>query len=418
MSSTTSTNDGPYVVHRSYDPDTDSFEISVTPDITSELSVVDLSKEGVPIVGVKGPEDLARLGNVPEGYELIHYRPNTWPIQTRDPLFATDGKPTVVIARQARATFKAPSRFEQGSAEFLRRIEEGAPTVQALPEYSGARGLRQDLRHVLEVGVPDLHLGLYTYARETGHEYDLDIATAVFLQTVQALIQKSEPYRISKILFPIGNDFLNVDSADMATKNKTPMYDTAGSYQEIVTRGEEALILAIDMLKKVAPVDVIPVPGNHDETPTFFLARILNAYYRNDENVSIDTSPALRKYRRFGANLLGWTHGRYEKISELGILMGTEGIEQAQEVEHYDNRKGNSILYREWHLGHEHRLQQQEIAGVRFRWLPSLAAPSAWITRMGYNATVRAAEAYLWEYETGYAGHFPVTLSKDGYVVY
>jgi hypothetical protein len=50
---------------------------------------------------------------------------------------------------------------------------------------------------------------------------------------------------------------------------------------------------------------------------------------------------------------------------------------------------------------------------VRVRVLPSLSGTDAWHYRKGYVGSMRAAEAYLWSYDDGYAGHFSASARRD-----
>ena len=54
-------------------------------------------------------------------------------------------------------------------------------------------------------------------------------------------------------------------------------------------------IKAIDILKQKAPVDVIYISGNHDELSGYKLAKFIDAWFRNDENVTVDYSTSFQE---------------------------------------------------------------------------------------------------------------------------
>jgi hypothetical protein len=51
----------------------------------------------------------------------------------------------------------------------------------------------------------------------------------------------------------------------------------------------------IDKCASIAPVDVIIIPGNHDEERTFYMGDALACRYEGNPNVTVDNSPKTRK---------------------------------------------------------------------------------------------------------------------------
>jgi DNA repair exonuclease SbcCD nuclease subunit len=161
------------------------------------------------------------------------------------------------------------------------------------------------------------------------------------------------------------------------------------------------MVAAIDRLMLVAPVKVLVVPGNHDRANALKLGVVLDAWYRNTDRVEVDAGPDLRKYEPYGVNLIGFTHGSEEKHADLPLTMAQEKPAEWARA-----------LHKEWHLGHFHKRKQQNFTagdthgGVPVRILPSLSGTDAWHYMKGYVKGQRAAEAYLWSFDNGYAGHF------------
>ncbi len=167
--------------------------------------------------------------------------------------------------------------------------------------------------------------------------------------------------------------------------------------------------LAIELIEKcrtVAPVDVIVVRGNHAEQREFYLGEVVEAYFSKMNEVNVDNSPKNRKYYQFSKCLIGFTHGYWEKLTQLPSLM-------AQEV---PQMFGNTI-HREWHTGdkhHEEKIRQKflfdiessEAEGMVVRILRSLASPDLWTYNKGFVGARRAAEAFLWHPEDGLIAHF------------
>ena len=80
--------------------------------------------------------------------------------------------------------------------------------------------LKYDTRapHLLEVGTFELHLGKYANFLSTGADYNLDKAEQVFTWAFEELLMRSaNEYKLSRILFPVGNDFIHFDNIKRTT---------------------------------------------------------------------------------------------------------------------------------------------------------------------------------------------------------
>lgn len=255
---------------------------------------------------------------------------------------------------------------------------------------------------LFEIGLPDMQLGRMVMGESTGWPEDLTPESMIEKadKIVNTLLSHAFQYPISRILFPIGNDFYDVDNLEMTTTHGTVQQDDP-RWQRVFRLGQEFTIRTIDKLTPIAPVDVVVVPGNHDETKMFYLGGVLEAWYHNNPDVTVDNSTKLRKYYAFEKNLIGLTHGYHEKYGELPSLMA---YEQPQ-------LWANS-LNREWHLGDKHHkkdilFKTEELRnGVVVRILRSIASPSVWEDNKGFVGSLKAAEGFLWHPEHGVIAQF------------
>jgi len=243
--------------------------------------------------------------------------------------------------------------------------------------------------HLLEISLFDSHFGKLAWGRETGQDYDLNIAKKIYQHAIEDLINKTKSFGIERILFPVGQDFFHIDDATYATPKGKNRLDVDGRLGNL------------EMCLGVAPVDVIWVPGNHDRQTSMYLCKYLKAWFRHiPERIVIDDSPKFRKYKLYGVNLIGFTHGDCEKQATLRSIMAGE------EPELWARSR-----FREWHLGHFHKKKETSYSvgdshvGVMVKVLPSLCGTDAWHYEMGYVQNIRSAEAYLWNKKEGYAGH-------------
>lgn len=262
--------------------------------------------------------------------------------------------------------------------------------------------------NLLELNIFDLHLGKLCWGEEVNNYYDSKIASQRFNYALKTLLKRAESSQFERIVFPIGNDFFNSDG-HLNTTTMGTRQDEDSRWHKTFKTGVNLLVEGIDYLRQYAPVDVLVIPGNHDFTKSYFLGETLAAWYRNDTCVSINNSPNPRKYYEYGNVLLGFTHGNNEKIEALRSLMAFEAKEA-----------WGRTVYKEFHLGHQHRklsvkhvvksnLTHEEL-GIVVRSMASVAGTDAWHHTMGYVGPVRAAEAFLWNKETGLIGNFNVNI--------
>ncbi len=254
--------------------------------------------------------------------------------------------------------------------------------------------------HMLELALHDVHFGKLAWAEEVGGDYDLKIANAVYEGAIHELLERVQGFDIDKVLLPIGHDFFQCNNFSGTTAAGTQV-DHDGRFPKVFKAGCQAVRRAILACREMAEVEVVWVPGNHDPETSWFMTEVLSAYFESDKHVTVDNSPAYRKYRSYGITLLALTHGNEEKHRDLPLIMATEVPELWATAKH-----------REIHLGHYHKAKEMvhmgtdEHAGVRVRVLPSLSGTDSWHFRKGFVKNMRAAESYLWSFEDGYTGHF------------
>lgn len=258
------------------------------------------------------------------------------------------------------------------------------------------------------LSITDLHLGKLAWAPETGDDYDLKIAERVYRNAVEDLQAEVGWRPISHWLLPLGSDFYHVDSPRNATYAGTPQ-DVDGRYAKVIEAGEMAVIWAVERLMQTAPVSVVWVPGNHDPTNSYHLARTVQAWFRRCDRVTVDVGPSPRKYFAWGCNLIGLTHGDSEKPASLPSIMATERPTEWAKA-----------TCREWLLGHMHRSRQWQTQGVdtfegtTVRVLRSLSGTDSWHHRKGFigNSLSKSAELLIYGKTRGLAGYAVVPQRK------
>jgi len=282
------------------------------------------------------------------------------------------------------------------------------PVFDWTPEYPK----KTTENNLLEISIFDLHIGKLAWGGETFENYDTKIARERFLITIRNLLYRASRFEFSRILFPIGNDFFNSDTI-FNTTTKGTQQDEDLRWQKTFNVGVRLLVDGINILKQTGvPIDVVVIPGNHDLERSHYMGKYLEAWFNNDPTVNINCGASPRKYYRFGNLLLGLTHGSEEKESSLPMIMATD-IESKP--------MWSETKFHEWHLGHIHRKRNMkyelnksrelnEDLGVTIRYLSSLTGTEEWHHKKGFVGQIKAADAFIWNYDYGLIAHLNSNL--------
>lgn len=243
---------------------------------------------------------------------------------------------------------------------------------------------------MLEIAIFDSHMGKLSFWGETNSNYDLKIAKQAYLDTLYDLLEKAKKFGTpEKILFIIGQDFINIDNNLLTTTAGTKQ-DVDGRYPKIVKEGREVLTHSIDILKEIAPVEVLVSPGNHDFNTMFHIGDSVECYYHNDENVTVNNQPISRKYVKYGKSLICLSHGDKIKADQIPLIMATEC-----------SKDWATTKYKFCFLGHYHTESMKEIRGVKIHYLSSISAPDLYHFDNGYVGNIRQAQAFIFDKENG-----------------
>ena len=220
--------------------------------------------------------------------------------------------------------------------------------------------------------IADLHLGMLSWARETGQAYDLAIAERRARECMAALVAQSRPSNAALIL-NLG-DWQHTDDQRNMTPRSGNVLDVDSRYFKILSAGVQLMTDLIDLaLQKHARVIVRNLPGNHDPHASIALTIALAAFYARDKRVTIVADPGEFFFFRFGLWLCGAHHGHRAKADRLAMAMA-------------DMRRKDwgETLYRQFFFGHIHHESAREIAGVRVESFQTIAAKDAHAVGSGY----------------------------------
>jgi len=333
-----------------------------------------------------------------ELYEVDRYLINKWELGAKDDAKKIQVEPLYQVKVWLKK--KTPEPLEIVMRALIEEVRVAAPIYPVLP----LPVCTSPERYMYEICIFDLHIAKLAWAQETGEDYDTKIAEERYMEAIANLMARTTGLNLELIELPTGNDFLHVDNAQNLTAGGTQQ-DVDSRWQRAYQRSIRLLVDTILSLAAIAPVHVPMIPGNHDRERLFYVGEALRQRFWSSDRITIDNSPNPRKYIRYGVNLIGYTHGKDEKHDSLPLIMATEQPQWWADTKH-----------REWHLGHMHRAKEVKYLagdtynGVSVRTIPSLSGTDSWHHTHGYVSGRRAAEAYLWEHDTGYAGHFSANV--------
>jgi hypothetical protein len=345
---------------------------------------------------IKTVEDLIKEANIDLNvWKKEKAVANNWFVTMK----GIDGKPIQAQNFQVKVWLSRIRSVEEQTAwdNFLANIRNSAPSLDYLQKPANKQGRK----YLLEVSIPDLHIGKLAWEDESGENYDTKIAVKRYNECIDSLLSRIVPYKdeIEEIVLPIGNDLINIDN--MANKTTAGTEQRVDSrWQQMFTKARDLMIENINKLSAIAPVRVLMVSGNHDFQTVYYLGCVLEAYYYNSNNVTIDNTAEQMKYHEYGINMVAFTHGNEEKHQELGLIIATRKAEMWARTK-----------CRQVHLGHFHSrkttkyLDVQEFQGFTVRVLPSLSGTDDWHNRKGY-ISVKSGVAFLYDKENGLVGEF------------
>lgn len=334
-------------------------------------------------------------------WEIERWNVKTWDAWIKNKEQNIETKEVYSISASFKK-IKPQNNFELQKQNLIEEIQNSSPDFSVVETWDAFRNSLQSpakTDNLLLISLFDVHFGKLAHSEETGEDYDIKIAEERFKDAVDDLVSRINMQTVERILFPIGNDMFNVDNANKTTTAGTPQ-DTDTRYFKMLKTVNRILIETINKLLTFAPVDVLVIPGNHDEYTCFTQGMVLEAYYNSTSLVTIYNSPKLRKYYQYGNTGLQFTHGDKENHQSLGLIFATE-----------EPHLWAATKYRFCMLGHLHKNKKlnftsvDEHQGFQVQILPSLSGSDKWHFGKGYMSK-KQAKAFLYNKETGLVAEF------------
>jgi hypothetical protein len=234
----------------------------------------------------------------------------------------------------------------------------------------------------------DIHINKLADAYEVGEEYNSQIAVQRVKEGVEGIIEKTKGFKIDKILFIAGNDILNIDTPKKTTTSGTPQ-DTDVNWYRGFLMAKDVYIDVLKRLLEVSDVHFVHNPSNHDWTHSWFLADVIQTYFKDCKNITFDCDLQHRKYFTYGKNLIGTTHGDGAKTQDLPLLMA------------HESKDWSFCKHKYIYTHHIHHKMSKDYMGVNVESMRSASGTDGWHHRNGYVYAPKAIEGFLHSKEHG-----------------
>ncbi len=251
--------------------------------------------------------------------------------------------------------------------------------------------------------IVDLHLGLFSWGKETGADYDLKIASALLRNTIANLVARSARSHTA-IVLDMGDYFHADDSRNQTKRSGNPL-DVDTRYARVLQVGVELAVHCIELaLQKHEHVIYRKLPGNHDDETSLMLAIALAAWFRNNPRVTVDTDPGRFFMHCFGKVMVAATHGDMLRMGDMAGFMAANWAKEWGVTE-----------FRYAYTGHVHHDRVKSGGGVRAESFNTLAAKDAWHAASGY-VSARSAVSITMHREMGEIDRLTVNLPAANFV--
>ena len=307
----------------------------------------------------------ASIQGVSPEHGMTHAVPDTHIAKGVSTYYNKEGK---VSAQWVKSTLKdgAMEEMIRSMVEVMTEDVRGKSPDIRTPAIVNA-----DLMVVYPMGDP--HFGLYAWGKETGDDFDLNIAERLLHASIDNLVASAPPAETG-LLLNLG-DFFHMDNQSNLTKSGHQL-DADSRWSKVMQVGLGAMIYAVTkLLEKHKRVIVRNVKGNHDGHSSFALSLGMDAYFSNNDRVFVDLSPAEFWFHRFGLVLIGSTHGDQCKKEALPGVMACDRAED-----------WGVTRFRYFFVGHVHHDEIKEFPGVTVESFRTLAAKDAWHAGKGYRS--------------------------------
>jgi len=281
---------------------------------------------------------------------------------------------------------KEEQLFQESFVEFLASYQ---PVSQEI--MSPMVDFRKDDASLI-INKQDSHLNKY----DIGGNNDVDERLSNILYKVEMIVHQAVlSNNLENITYIIGSDEFNSEFTGMTTKG-TPQTNTHTYQQSFEYICNHEVLMITMLLQYTKNVNVVYVPGNHDEYVGWHMVNWLQTYFRETTRIIFDVSPKYRKYISYGNSAMMFNHGDAIKPSKLAAMFP---------IEYREDWSSHSNFY--IFTGDKHHEVSHDFHGIKFYQISAFSnSKSLWDDKNGHTCSRGEVTAFLIDKEQGMTNIF------------
>lgn len=293
--------------------------------------------------------------------------------------------------------YKVDKQQEQ-QGELLDAVKDALESYKPFKPVTPPKAIDKDLLAIYPLGDP--HIGMYSWAAETGADFDCDIAEKNLKEALSYLVSKM-PNAETAVILNLGDFFHTDNSANTTTKGTRVDVDTR--FSRVLRIGIELMIDMVNIaLTKHKKVIVRNNRGNHDKETSQVLSIVL--MYAFKDNPRVEVYPPEKEFfcYTFGKNMIFSAHGDMLKPKQSAQYMAAA----------FPREWGNTE-FRYAEFGHFHHEDRKEDGGVVVEIYNTLASSDAWHHNSGYLSN-RNMKAKVLHKDNGEVERYTFSIARFG----
>lgn len=283
--------------------------------------------------------------------------------------------------------------------KMLVEIARGAVMADPIPAAPVVhQTVMSSIDHEVAIIIGDPHFGMLAWDKETGDDWDVEIARRVHVNAIREALRITPPS--SRLLLINLGDAVHADGNNAMTTAGTRV-DVDSRWPKVVGIFVETMNVAItEGLQKHDHVEVITNRGNHDDLTSLVIRMVLAERWRDNPRVTIADNLKMIWYHKFGKNLIASTHGDKARLNQLPLLI-------AQDARRHWGDTDRAHVY----CGHVHHHKAQEFPGIEIEYFNTLASKDSWHANQGYRSR-RSLRADVWHRERGMVARYELNAEQ------
>jgi hypothetical protein len=231
-------------------------------------------------------------------------------------------------------------------------------------------GLDTDRMSVLPI--VDVHFGAMSWGRESGEDYDMNIAAEDLKASASELIWRGA--NAAKLLILDPGDYFHANDDRAVTPQSGHHLDVDSRHAKVAELGVELTAHVIEEARrKYETVEYVKLPGNHDPEMSIMLSIAMAQRFRNDPAVVVRKSRERNFVTQFGKVMIAAAHGDMLKMASMAEWAAARHPEIWGQTTH-----------RYGYTGHVHRRTAEERGGMIVESFAAFTAKDAWNAAMGH----------------------------------